>query len=456
MSITRTGSGTTTFPSTWLETSAYSGDGARVKKVGPTKTIRYIGGFEDQVTDGAQVKHIVVGSLRIATRVVGGPNAGTYFTHGDHLGSLNVLTNSQGVEVQRLTYLPFGETHSNQGSVDFHQRRYTGQEQDPETGLYFYNARYYNPALGRFISPDPIVPEPGNPQNLNRYSYVNNNPVNLVDPSGHFSLGGFFKSLFSVAAGILVGIATGGMGAPAVVAGMLGAAAGAVNTALTGGNLGTNVLVGAAFGGFAAGVGGPLAQSLGGGLQGAVGSGAILGAAYGGIGAAAAGKNVLTGMLAGAVSGALLAAAIYGGSKAWDAINSPTLEGNPRINEAINKLETTEWSKTDSGRAIVHTLNNMNSEGRIIYGEYDPDALSYYNRDRRTLTVSSDIDEVHLPGRLAHEGSHAVWHQKGLPYNFANERAAYNAGYTVDAELKVPDAFNPPDWWIRMRYGLRD
>ncbi len=124
-----------------------------------------------------------------------------------------------------------------------------------------------------------------------------------------------------------MGLATGGMGAPAVVAGMAGgAAAGAVNSAVNGGNLGTNVLVGAAFGGFAGGVGGPLAQSLGGGLQGAVGSGAILGAAYEGIGAAAAGKNILAGMLAGAVSGALLAAAIYGGSKAWDAFNSPALD----------------------------------------------------------------------------------------------------------------------------------
>ena len=81
---------------------------------------------------------------------------------------------------------PYGETHTNQGSVDFDQRRFTGQIQDPETGLYFYNARYYNPALGRFISPDPIVPEAGNPQALNRYTYVDNNPVILIDPSGHF------------------------------------------------------------------------------------------------------------------------------------------------------------------------------------------------------------------------------------------------------------------------------
>lgn len=48
--------------------------------------------------------------------------------------------------------------------------KYTGQEFDAETGLYYYNARYYNPVLGRFISADTIVPDPSDPQALNRYS----------------------------------------------------------------------------------------------------------------------------------------------------------------------------------------------------------------------------------------------------------------------------------------------
>ncbi len=116
-------------------TFAYSGDGVRVKKVGGGRTIRYAGAYEDHVTDGVQVKHLFVGNLRVATRVTGGINAGIYFVHGDHLGSLNVLTNSSGTEVQRLTYKPYGETHANTGSVDFHQHRFTDQEQDPETAF---------------------------------------------------------------------------------------------------------------------------------------------------------------------------------------------------------------------------------------------------------------------------------------------------------------------------------
>ncbi len=68
--------------------------------------------------------------------------------------------------------------------------RYTGQRQEAALGLYFYNARWYDPALGRFTQPDTIVPEPGNPQSLNRFAYVRNNPLRYVDPSGHKLIAG--------------------------------------------------------------------------------------------------------------------------------------------------------------------------------------------------------------------------------------------------------------------------
>ena len=59
---------------------------------------------------------------------------------------------------------------------------------DESTALMYYGARYYDPALGRFISADPIVPQPGNPQAWNRYSYVLNNPLRYVDPTGYFTV----------------------------------------------------------------------------------------------------------------------------------------------------------------------------------------------------------------------------------------------------------------------------
>ena len=63
-------------------------------------------------------------------------------------------------------------------------KKFTGQRLD-STGLYYYNARYYDSTIGRFISADTIVPDPANPQTLNRYSYVLNNPLKYTDPTGH-------------------------------------------------------------------------------------------------------------------------------------------------------------------------------------------------------------------------------------------------------------------------------
>lgn len=79
-------------------------------------------------------------------------------------------------------YFPFGDCRNSQGSPGT-DRLFTGQRLDG-TGLYFYNARYYDPEIGRFISADATVPGPSTPQSLNRYSYCVNNPLKLVDPSG--------------------------------------------------------------------------------------------------------------------------------------------------------------------------------------------------------------------------------------------------------------------------------
>lgn len=176
--ITHVALGTTTF--------VYGPDGARLRKATASKTIRYAGWFEDRVEDNVLVKHVFAAGYRIATRASGGPAAGVYVPLGDHLGSLHALVQGSTV-VLRQAYLPFGETDPTQssGSADWYQHRFTDQEQDPETELYYYGARYYNPKLGRFISPDPIVPSAFNPQSLNRYTYVLNNPVRYTDPTGH-------------------------------------------------------------------------------------------------------------------------------------------------------------------------------------------------------------------------------------------------------------------------------
>jgi len=84
--------------------------------------------------------------------------------------------------MQAIRYYPWGGVRSGEVPTD---RRFTGQRWDGAVGLYDYKARWYDPYIGRFISPDTIVPDPGNPQDLNRYTYASNNPLIYTDPSGH-------------------------------------------------------------------------------------------------------------------------------------------------------------------------------------------------------------------------------------------------------------------------------
>jgi RHS repeat-associated protein len=79
--------------------------------------------------------------------------------------------------------LCFGDCRNSQGTLGT-DKEFTGQRLDG-TGLYYYNARYYDPTIGRFISADTVVQNVNNPQCFNRYSYVLNNPLNSIDPTGN-------------------------------------------------------------------------------------------------------------------------------------------------------------------------------------------------------------------------------------------------------------------------------
>jgi len=101
----------------------------------------------------------------------------------DHLNSTALTLNSTGSVTGEMIYSAFGETRFSFGAIPT-DRLYTGQY-EAEVGLYFYNARWYDPYLNHFVQPDTIIPDPSNPQSWNRYAYVNNNPINYNDPSGH-------------------------------------------------------------------------------------------------------------------------------------------------------------------------------------------------------------------------------------------------------------------------------
>lgn len=173
----------------------YDAGGGRVKKSSGGVTTVYVSSLYECVIGAAGTactKYISAGGQRIAMKDA----TSTLYFHGDHLGSTNIITEKQpdgSVQIaQALYYSPFGKTRPGSTNPAGGTRyRYTGQEIDSETvdangnALYNYGARLYDPALGRFVMADSIVPNPKNPQSLNRYSYVRNNPINLVDPSGH-------------------------------------------------------------------------------------------------------------------------------------------------------------------------------------------------------------------------------------------------------------------------------
>jgi RHS repeat-associated protein len=125
------------------------------------------------------------------------PDSSRYYFHNDHLSSSTIVTNSGGTPIEQTKYDPWGDILSGGTKSKF---LYTGQEKDTETNLNYYNARYYSSDMRRFTQPDDIYPDLYNPQTLNRYSYVNNNPLRYTDPSGHI-----FKELFNAVVGYVVG-----------------------------------------------------------------------------------------------------------------------------------------------------------------------------------------------------------------------------------------------------------
>jgi RHS repeat-associated protein len=128
-----------------------------------------------------------VGGKRIAMRVQEGSwRNDTYFLLSDHLGSTTATIDSNGDKTAEMRYSPWGSVRLATGSQET-DYTYTGQlSQVGNFGLLFFNARWMDPSLGRFTSPDILVPNPQNVLDWDRYQYVRSNSLRYSDPSGHY------------------------------------------------------------------------------------------------------------------------------------------------------------------------------------------------------------------------------------------------------------------------------
>ena len=165
----------------------YDENGQRIRKQNlfTGSTVLYFGDAYE-VRNNVGVIHLFAGTQRVVSIRTDGYEQ---WYLSDHLGSASIVTDQTGALQERMDYFPYGTFRErSEYSSTFPQVNYTftDQEDDDDTGLYNYKGRLYDPVLGRFLSADTMVPEPGNLQSYNRYSYCLNNPLIYVDPSGHW------------------------------------------------------------------------------------------------------------------------------------------------------------------------------------------------------------------------------------------------------------------------------
>ncbi len=215
---------------------------------GFVNTTTYVAGglFEREVSQ-AWEKHthyIFVGkeSVAIYTEKNHGIKQETRYLHKDHLGSIDTITDETGRLVEKFSFDAWGQRRDAEtwGALTEAElleiikqdlttdRGFTGHEHLDEVQLIHTNGRLYDPVIGRFLSADPYVQAPTSSQSLNRYSYVLNNPLSIVDPSGFFfkklfkaigkafkKIGNFikkyWKTILSTVVGVVLSAITGGL-----------------------------------------------------------------------------------------------------------------------------------------------------------------------------------------------------------------------------------------------------
>ncbi|MBV8207818.1 MAG: RHS repeat-associated core domain-containing protein, partial [Acidobacteria bacterium] len=176
------------FNGTSTTSYTYNGDGERVKKSSGTLYWGPEPLAESDASGNITAEYIFLNGRRIARRDTSGA---VHYYFEDHLGSTSVTTSASGAIENDSDFYPFGGERVVVTDSANHYK-FTGKERDGESQNDYFGARYYASAIGRFMSPDwaarpTAVPYAvfGDPQSLNLYGYVRNDPVTNADPDGH-------------------------------------------------------------------------------------------------------------------------------------------------------------------------------------------------------------------------------------------------------------------------------
>ncbi|AKB28468.1 hypothetical protein MSSIT_1749 [Methanosarcina siciliae T4/M] len=161
-----------------MEKYWYDASGQRIKKQNSDGEFTYYINKFYEIDNGISTSYFFRDDERVAKET----SESMEWYLSDHIGSTSLMVDENGLEVERTDYFPYGQVRSG----ELEKYGFTGQENDADTGLMYYGARYYSPEYRVFVQPDTMLPDPYNPQALNRYSYVLNNPVKYTDPSGHY------------------------------------------------------------------------------------------------------------------------------------------------------------------------------------------------------------------------------------------------------------------------------
>ena len=184
LTVSKTYNGETTI----IQENKYNHEGIRVSRTqsGTTRNYFYDNGSVAYTTDNGAVSTAnILGGYQ---NVIGSYRGTSYYVYNkDVQGSTSCITSEDGSAAAIYEYSDFGEVNTLTGGIS-NEIRYTGAIYDAKTGLHYMNARYYDPANGRFITKDTYRGGVDNTNQWHLYVYCANNPINYVDPSGHWSV----------------------------------------------------------------------------------------------------------------------------------------------------------------------------------------------------------------------------------------------------------------------------